>query len=80
MDGLIKSGASIGTQVERTEIADNVLISTVFLGHDLSMGRGKPLLFETMVFDDETARLEDRYSSWKEAETGHKKNCGKDTI
>jgi len=59
-------------------------ISTVFLGHDHSHGRGGPLLFETMVFEkDETAdarsRIQydgqigimDRYATWDEAEAGH---------
>ena len=50
-----------------------ILISTAFLGIDHSFGSGPPLLFETMVFggklDDETVR----YTTWEEAEEGHKK-------
>lgn len=49
-----------------------VRISTVFLGVDHSFGDGPPMLFETMVFggpmDEEMAR----YSTWEEAEAGHK--------
>lgn len=52
-------------------------ISTVFLGgtglHDRATGR--PLLFETMVFNTETDDLldllEKRYITWEEAESGH---------
>jgi len=65
-------------------------VSTVFLGIDCNFSmRGKPLVFETMVFDRESKKkyklgekeIEsigeeadvDRYSTWEEAETGHKK-------
>jgi hypothetical protein len=53
-------------------------VSTVFLGLDHNFGwRGPPVLFETMAFYPETtAELEGescwRYSSWDDAETGHK--------
>ncbi len=36
--------------VARTELADEVVVSTVFLGMDHQWGDGPPLLFETMVF------------------------------
>ena len=47
-------------------------VSTVFLGMDHNWANGPPLLFETMVFglDDE---LQERYSTWAEAEVGHAK-------
>lgn len=56
------------------------LISTVFLGIDHNFwDRGPPLLFETMVFskgdgDIDWGSADDcwRYSSWDDAETGHK--------
>lgn len=62
-------------------------ISTVFLGTDMNwLGRGPPILFETMVFEREAevreirGRLmpvrEDvemwRYASWDDALSGHK--------
>jgi hypothetical protein len=55
------------------------LISTVFLGinHQFSF-RGPPLLFETMVFakdGNESSAFDGecrRYSSWDDAEAGHK--------
>lgn len=51
-------------------------ISTVFLGLDHSFGDGPPLLFETMVFPDEQDNWREeegyRYSTYEEAEAGHK--------
>jgi hypothetical protein len=61
--------------VARTEFACGVLVSTVFLGLDHRFGRkGPPLVFETMVFElaESGSSDEQRYSSWDDAETGHK--------
>lgn len=54
-----------------------VRVSTVFLGIDHSFGFGPPLLFETMVFGKGGWIERDcgRYSTWLEAEVGHKKMC-----
>ncbi|HXM32269.1 MAG TPA: hypothetical protein VN921_01355 [Chthoniobacterales bacterium] len=50
-----------------------VQVSTVFLGLDHNFGRdGGPMLFETMVFGGELDEEQVRYSTWKEAEAGHK--------
>lgn len=62
------------------------LVSTVFLGIDHSFGSGEPLLFETMVFDENTKHemfgqefsesldnYQERYHTWEEAEVGHKR-------
>jgi hypothetical protein len=49
-----------------------VEISTVFLGLDHNFGQGPPLLFESMVFGGEDDGEMVRYSTWEEAETGHK--------
>jgi hypothetical protein len=49
-------------------------VSTVFLGLDhRHFGGGPPLVFETILFIDgrPTGEME-RYSSWDDAETGHK--------
>ena len=46
-------------------------VSTVFLGLDHNFGKGKPLLFETMIFPE--CEYCKRYSTWQEAEEGHKK-------
>ena len=60
---------------DRVVAKDNVgetKISTVFLGLDHQYGDGEPLLFETMVFGGELDQEMDRYSTWEEAEEGHK--------
>ena len=64
--------------VDRTELPDGGLISTVFLGLDHSFGDGPPLLFESMYFprkyEESLWQDEDceRCSTWKEAEAQHK--------
>lgn len=50
----------------------DVEISTVFLGLDHQWGNGPPLIFETMVFNGPLDQEQDRYSTWEEAEAGHK--------
>lgn len=51
----------------------SVRISTVFLGLDHCYTNGQPILFETMVFGGKHDQWQDRYSTWEEAEIGHKK-------
>ena len=52
-------------------------VSTVFLGVDHGFSSNPdapPILFETMIFGDDTDGLDhycDRYASWDEAERGH---------
>lgn len=61
--------------VGRTILENGLFVSTVFLGLDHNWMGGKPLIFETMVFPTENNLLEismKRYSTWKEAEKGHK--------
>jgi hypothetical protein len=51
----------------------DVGVSTVFLGSDRRLsGDGPPLLFETTVFGGPLDGYTDRYSTWEEAEAGHK--------
>ena len=58
----------------RIEIIKKVQVSTVFLGLDHNLtGKGKPILFETMVFGGKSDGFQQRYSTWKEAEEGHEK-------
>jgi hypothetical protein len=57
--------------VANEKISD-VRISTVFRGLDHSSGDGPPLLFETMVFGGSLDQEMDRYTTWEEAEIGHK--------
>jgi hypothetical protein len=60
--------------VKQEKFPNGKKVSTVFLGVDHSLGRGKPLLFETMVFNSDGEEEETaRYSTWKKAEKGHKK-------
>lgn len=61
--------------VSVTKIGD-VKISTVFLGLDHQFyitGEERPALFETMIFKGEHDDFQERYSTWDEAEEGHKK-------
>ena len=53
---------------------NNHKISTVWLGIDHSHGIGPPLLFETMIFnnDDYSGIYCERHTTWQEAENGHK--------
>ena len=61
-------------RVAKTE-KNGVRVSTVFLGIDHSWGEGPPLLFETMVFGGEHDLEMERYTTWEEAEAGHKEMC-----
>ena len=64
------------TNADRTVAQDSiggVRISTVFLGINHQFGSGPPLLFETVVFGGSYDGECRRYSTWKEAEEGHKK-------
>ncbi len=58
--------------VATTQINDEVEISTIFLGFDHNLSEGKPLLFETMIFGGNLDQKQDRYSTWEQAEQGHK--------
>lgn len=57
--------------------ADDVLVSTVFLGIDHRFMRhaGEPILWETMVFGGEHDGEMERYSSYEEAMLGHERMC-----
>src|SRR5262249_17726938 len=60
-------------RVGYTEFEDGRWVSTVFIGLDQRfLGSGPPLLFETAVFDDYGVNIMCRYSSWDDAEAGHK--------
>ena len=65
-------GLTDNPRVAKTKIR-NITISTVFLGLNHNWGDGDPLLFETMVFGGKLDEEQDRYSTWEEAEVGHKK-------
>jgi hypothetical protein len=52
-------------------------ISTVFLGLDHAFHGSPPLLFETLVFGGPLDGEMDRYSTWDQAEAGHKEICAR---
>lgn len=52
-------------------------VSTVFLGLNHNFGDGPPLIFETMVFGGDHDGDCERYSTWEEAEAGHKEVVSK---
>ena len=56
-------------------IQGNVRVSTVFLGLDHQWGEGPPILFETMIFGGKHDQYQKRYSTWDEAEQGHRVAC-----
>lgn len=58
-------------QVNKTDITDEISVSTIFLGLDHSFSDGPPLLFETMIFGGEHDQYQDRYATYEEAEAGH---------
>jgi hypothetical protein len=60
--------------VARTELADGVWVSTIFLGVDASFGRDgeNPILWETMVFGQgQYDQCRRRYRSLADAKIGH---------
>lgn len=58
-------------QVALTKIK-GTWISTIFLGLDFNLTGGPPHLFETRVLGGKLYGEQDRYSTWEEAEKGHK--------
>jgi hypothetical protein len=64
-----------GARIVRQEDVGPYWVSTVFLGLDHSFGRGRPLLFETMIFRGPASSREDvwmeRCGTWEEAEAQH---------
>jgi hypothetical protein len=56
--------------VMQTDVAEDIRVSTVFLGLDYGFG-GRPLVFETMVFRRGSGCECDRYSTRAEALAGH---------
>lgn len=59
--------------IGKTVIKDST-VSTVFLALDHNYsGKGKPILFETMVFGGPLDDEQERYCTYFEAEQGHKR-------
>jgi hypothetical protein len=59
-------------RVAFTELPGGVHVSTVLLGLDHSFGQGRPIIFETLVFNGPHNGDMDRYATREEAEAGHK--------
>lgn len=63
-------------EVAERHVADDVVgpsrVSTVFLGLDHSFGEGRPVLYETLVFEGPLDREMCRYSTKEEALAGHR--------
>ena len=78
---IIKWGEAFGSQqriVAQTEVAPGITVSTVFIGiNHRFLSDGPPILFESLPFGDYGAMDEDmwRYSTWEEAEAGHRRLC-----
>lgn len=61
--------------VKQETTPSGFFVSTVFLVLNHAFGEGPPLIFETMVFSDDSGRDLDceRYSTEEEARAGHEK-------
>lgn len=65
-------GKNENRRVANTVIDKNVGVSTVFMGLDHNfLGRGDPILFETMIFGGPLDQEQWRYTSYDAAERGH---------
>lgn len=62
--------------VAQHDVGD-VRVSTVWLGLDHSLGRGAPMIFETMVFGGQLDQETERYSTEAQAWEGHAVMCGR---
>ena len=75
-DDILQFAAWFGTadrDVLYTEITKKVRVSTVFLGIDHNFsGKGKPVLWETMIFGGPYNDWTKRYTSERDARAGHK--------
>ena len=61
-------------QVGLTKLENDICISTVFMGLNHSFIDDRvPILFETMVFGGILNQERERYSTWQDAEEGHKR-------
>lgn len=68
---------TVGLSEVETPDGRHAAVSTVFLGLDHNfVGRGPPILFETMIFAAGARRIDQwqrRYATWGEAEAGHRR-------
>lgn len=59
-------------RVVKQDRIGGVLVSTVFIGLNYAFDDREPILFETMVFGGDHDEYQVRYSTYEEAECGHK--------
>ena len=57
--------------VSRTTVRRGIVVSTVWVGIDMSFTGGPPVIFETMVFGGPCDQEMDRYCTEEEAIYGH---------
>jgi len=62
-----------GIKGVKQDYIGDIYISTVFLGLDHSYDGGKPLLWETMVFNGEDDMYQERYTCYEDAVEGHER-------
>lgn len=68
---MVDRGFEVGRRVGRTEINEDLVVSTMFFGLDHAQ-EGPPLVFETaLLFGDGDVRTVLRYSTWEQASAGH---------
>lgn len=73
-DDLLAWARCFGCRVGFDE-RSGVRVNTMFLGLDHNFFSGPPLLFETTVFGGHHDEETKRYSTWEEAEDGHRMMC-----
>lgn len=57
--------------VAKTQVSEEVMVSTVFLGTDHQLGEGPALLYETMIFGGPEDGFQAKYSTREAALKGH---------
>lgn len=70
----LKTWSNQSRKIESTTFGESE-VSTVFLGFSHGHDKGKPILFETLVFGGEHDGYMLRYTSWDEAISGHEEVC-----
>lgn len=75
----IKAAIWMGTHDRQLKVTRrlHVAVSTVFLSIDHGWGKGKPVLWETMIFGGPFDEEQQRYTSRKEALEGHELMCAR---
>lgn len=60
--------------INHTMVDNNIIIITHFIGVDFDFKKkGKPILWQTMIFDGKHDQYQERYTSKEDALEGHKR-------